>query len=256
MTGPGYTASYAPGRYSPEMSTLFLPRKVDPTKRAIIYAHGANGDGGQLVDWKTQKSLCQFFGKFAQAGFVILSGDWGGPYTFGNDTELAAMEAGWAWLKASGLCATDKVILAGGSMGSWSTQRFALEHPTWVAGLNLWVPALDVESARNTDLLGLRDNINAAWGLPAGSYNALDGSVVPARGNILTRAGELGSIPTHLWYSTADPVTTPAFVAAYLSARNNPAVQGHIVSTTAGHGDPAIGASDPDAILNFFKAIA
>lgn len=251
----GYSASFKPGRYNAEMSTLMVPRKPNPAKRAIIYAHGAQGDGGQIVDWKTQKSLCKFFGQFAH-DFVILSGDWGGPLTFANDAELAAMEAGWAWLKASGLCATDKVILAGGSMGSWSTQRFALEHPTWVAGLNLWVPAMDIEAGRTADLLGLRDSINAAWGLPAGSYQELDGSTVPARGNVFQRAPELGALPTHLWWSSADTVTTPAMIADYIARRGTTGVVSHQVSTTLGHGDPAIGASDPDAILTFFQSIA
>lgn len=251
----GYSAILqGTGRYGTEKNVLYVPRKPDPTKRAIIYAHGANGDGAQTMDWAGQSSLCKFFGQFAQAGFVILSGDWGGPQTYGNNTELTAMEAGWAWLQASGLCRADKVILSGASMGMLSTSRFAAEHPTWVAGINCWMPAIEIDELRTANALGLRDMINAAWGLPAGSYPGLDGTVVPTPGQPLQRLAAVEPIPTHLWYSTGDTVTKPAAVDAYAAGRAN--VVKHLDSTTLDHSDASIGAADPNAILAFFQSVA
>lgn len=251
----GYTVSSRVGLFNGEVSTLFLPRKTDPARCAVIYAHGANGTGTEPVNFAAHSTgLVLQFARIAQAGYVVLSSDWGGAQTYGNDVELAAMEAGWGWLKASGLCRTDKVILTGGSMGSLSCHRFALDHEAEVAGMNLWIPALDVEQARTNDPIGLRDLINTAWGLPAGSHQGLDGTTVPVRGNPLARAAEANAIPTHLWYSTADTVTPPDAVTRYAAARTG--VTTHITSTTAPHGNDAIAGADITTILAFLASIA
>lgn len=251
----GYAVSLlGTGRYGTEKNALYTPRKPDPNKRAIIYAHGANGDGSQTLSWDTQSALTRFYGEIACQGYVILSGDWGGPHTYGNDTELAAMEAGWAWLQTSGLCATDKVILTGASMGMLSTSRFAAEHPASVAGLNCWIPAIDIDALRNSNALGLRDLINAAWGLTAGSYPATGGAPVPARGQPIERASEVEDIPTHLWYSSGDTVTLAADVLEYAASRTG--VTLHEVSTTLDHSNSAIAASNIDAIIEFFHSVA
>lgn len=253
----GYSVQFRKGIISTETTTLIIPRQVKTTQRAIIYAHGANGDGREILNYSAHSTgLVKFFGQFARAGYVILASDFGGPQTYGNDAALAGMEAGWTWLKNSGLCATDKVILAGGSMGSLSAHRFVFEHPTWVSGMNLWIPALDVEQARQNNPSGLRDLINTAWGLPAGSYTALDGTTVPARGNVMTRAAEANGIPTHIWYSSADTVTPGDAVTRYVTARNDSSVVTHLVSTTTDHGNASISLADPDATLNFFQSIA
>lgn len=253
----GYSVKFRKGVIGTEATTLIVPRKIKPNQRAIIYAHGANGDAKEILNYTSHSTgLVKFFGQFARAGYVIFASDFGGLQTYGNDTALTAMEAGWTWLQNSGLCATDKVILTGGSMGSLSCHRFAFAHPTQVAGMNLWIPAIDVEQARQNNPSGLRDLINTAWGLPAGSYTALDGTTVPARGNVLTRATEANGIKTHLWYSSGDTVTPGDAVTRYVTARNDPNVTAHLVSTVTDHGNPSISLADPDAALNFFNSIA
>lgn len=252
----GYSVSTSVGKFVPgELSVLFKPRKIDPTKRAVIYAHGANGTGTEPLNYASHGTgLVRQISAVAQAGFVVLSSDWGGAQTYGNDTELAAMETGVAWLRSSGLCATDKVILTGGSMGSLSCHRYALEHKADVAGMNLWIPALDIEQARKNNPAGLRDLINTAWGLPAGSYFELDGTTVPVRGRPLQRAAELSGLPTKIWYSTADVVTPPDAVDRYVAAR--PEVTRHITSNTAPHGNAAITPADVNAIITFLQSVA
>lgn len=241
------------GRYNAELSHLFVPRHPDRNRRAVIYAHGANGDGSQIANYAVQTSLTRFFQKIAAAGFVVLSADWGGPHTYGNDAELLSMEQGWDFLKASGLCADDKVILTGGSMGTLSTHRFAKEHPTWVAGINCWIPFLDVEAGRTGDWLGLREPINTAWGVPAGSFiGGVDQTPLPANAKPLDYAAAMAAIPTHMWYSTADPIS--ANMAAYLAAR--PAAVGHVTSTSQGHNDAAVAGADIDAIIDFLHSVS
>jgi hypothetical protein len=250
---PSYSAIGAT-RYGGEWSTLMVPRHPDHTRRAVIYAHGANGDGTQVLDTKTLMGLVSGFGAIALAGYVVLCGDFGGPQTYGNDAELAAMETAWAWLQGSGLCATDKVILTGASMGSLSTHRFAAAHPGSVAGLNLWMPALDVEDLRNRNPLALRDLIDAAWGLPAGSTVAGGGAPVPTRGRPLDRLSAFDVIPTHLWYSTADTVTLPGPVDTYTAGRQN--VTKHVTSGVADHGNGVIAPTDWATVLAFLGSIA
>lgn len=250
----GYSISLASGRYGvPELSVLIRPRRIDPTRCAILYAHGANGDATSVAG-SVQASTTRHAAAWARAGYVVLAGDWGGPFTFGNDAELAAMDAGWEWLRASGLCRPDKVLLAGGSMGMLSVSRWAADNEAEVAGINAWIPAIDLEDVRNRNALGLRDQVNAAWGLPAGSYVGAGGAPIPARGRVLDRAAEVAAIPTHLWYSTADTAAVPAAVITYLAARTG--AIGHVVSAVLDHVDAAIAAVDNDAVVAFYDSVA
>lgn len=250
MSGYAVTTSNLYG----ESATLFTPRIVQPKKRIVFYAHGANGNGMQAVDGATQPSISKFCGLMAHAGFVVLSADFGGTQTHGNDTELAAMENAWTWAKASGLCATDKVILTGASMGTLSIHRFAKEHPTWVAGINCWIPFVDPEAARTNDWIALRAYLNTSWGMPAGSYiGGADQTPLPYNAKPLAYASSMAPIPTHMWYSTGDLISTN--MAQYLAARGSAAV-GHIVSTTLTHGDAAVGAADINATIDFLNSVA
>lgn len=255
----GYSASLGVGRYSPsELSALYVPRSVDTAKRAIIYAHGAGGDGSQPLDATNQRGVYNNIIALVNAGFIVLSGDFGGAQTFGNDTELAAMEGAWSYLQTSGLCATDKVILTGASMGFMSISRFAKEHPTQSAGMIGWIPAIDIEEMRISDAIGLRDLINAAWGLTAGSTSqsvSPPASTVPVRGRPLDSANlaAVASVPTHLWYSSGDTVTKPSGVTAYVAGRAN--ATAHLCSS-AEHSDAAIIAADVSATVEFAEAIA
>lgn len=252
---PAYTAHAVAGRYSSEVSTLLLPRPTRPARRAVIWAHGAGGSGTQTVTYKGNETTTKICGRLALDGFVVLSGDWGGPHTYGNDVEATAVETGWAWLKASGLCATDKVILMGASMGSLTIHRFAADHPAETAGIAAWMPAIDIEDLRNRDTsMGLRNLIDTAWGLAAGSAQSIDGSTVPTRGRPLDRLALIGGIPTHLWYSTGDTIVQSAPVDAYAAARPN--VVTHLTSATADHGDAVMAPTDINAVLSFARSIA
>lgn len=215
-----------------------------------MFAHGANGQGTDLTH-PSFPNLSQKVFTALQAGFVVLMADFSGPQTYGNDGCLANVETWWSWLQGTGLCATDKFIGCGASMGTLTMHRFAREHPTQVAGLGCFIPYLDIENGRTTDILGLRSLVNTAWGLPAGSYiGGADQTPVPTRGRPLDYASTLSAIPTHLWYSTADPVS--ANINTYASARSG--VTLHQTSTSLTHGDPAVG-TDNAGFLDFLKSV-
>lgn len=254
----GYSASVALGRYSPsELSVLMLPRVLDRSRRPVLYAHGATSDGAQVLDGTVQKGITLNCAAIVNAGFVLLSGDFGGASTFGNDTELTAMEAAWAYLQASGLCASDKVILTGGSMGFLSISRFSAAHPTWVAGMNGWIPAIDIEDVRTRDALAQRANINTAWGLPVGSYvGGGDQTPVPTRGKPLDSSNltAVAGIPTHLWYSSGDTACTSTAVDIYAAGRAN--VTKHLVSSSLDHTDAAVLAADIATVVGLVQSWA
>lgn len=252
-----YSSVLSKSRYGSELSVLLLPRTVNPARRAVLYSHGANGDGAQAVEAATQRGVTRNMAALAEAGLVVLGADMGGPQTFGNDTLLTAMEGHRDWLWSSGLCATDKLILAGASMGNLSSSRFAAAHPTQVAGIVAWIPGIDIEDMRTRDVLGTRSLINTAWGLPAGSYiGGADQTPVPARGKPLdpSNLALVNAIPTHLFYSSADTVTTSAAVDAYAAGRSN--VTKHLASTTLDHSDAAVIAADVNTAVGFCQSIA
>jgi pimeloyl-ACP methyl ester carboxylesterase len=252
----GYSATYSKTRYTPnEGSVLFLPRHPTVTKRAILYAHGANGDALQLQDFNSLRTLTKCAGQIALDNFVILAIDAGGAQTWGNNTELTAMEAAWAWLQASGLCASDKVILAGASMGSLSAHRFAAEHAASVAAMMLWMPALDIEDIRNRNALSSRDLINTAWGLAAGSTLATGGAQVPTAGRPLDRVAAYDGVKTRIEYSSGDTVCTAAACDTYAGLRTGANLTRH-VSGSGDHGEPALSGMDIAACLGFLDSVA
>lgn len=229
-----------------EPYTLVVPRVIDTDKRCVFYAHGAAGTNVDAVS-ATSKGIPAIMFALAQAGFVVFAADFGGYHTYGNATVLASMEARWAEMKLTGLCATDKFIATGASMGTLSSHSMALENPDEVAGLINWVPLVDPEGTRTRNDLGLRELQNAAWGMPVGSYiGGADQTPLPYAGNPLLFAGDMEEIPTQMFYSTADPISSK--MTEYLAARGSSAV-GHVVSSVLGHSDAAIqAASVPDAV--------
>ncbi len=208
------------------------------------------------MDGQSQAGVTRICATLAVNGFYGLGGDFGGPTTMGNDVELAAMEGAVDSLLASGNCASDKVILIGASMGMLSISRYAMEHPTKVAGMVGLIPAIDIEDLRTRDALGTRSMINTAWSLPVGSYiGGSDQTPVPTRGKPLDSANlaAVAAIPTPLWGASDDTVATAAAVAAYAAARAN--VVTHNVGAL-GHTDAAVRAVDPADVLAFCQTYA
>lgn len=247
----GYTLiTKATGRGVAEISTLIVPRVPDPTKRAVFMAHGANGQATDVTHALFPNLSAKAF-TAAKAGYVVLIADFGGPQTYGTDALLTNVETWWAWIKTQGICATDKVIMTGASMGTLTSHRFARDHPDQVAGIGCFIPYIDVEYARTNDLLSIRALINTAWGMPVGSYiGGADQTPIPTRGRPLDYATTLNAIPTHLWYSTADPISTN--VGTYAASRDN--VTLHVTSNSLSHGDPAVG-TDNQGFLDFLESV-
>jgi hypothetical protein len=238
------------GRGVAEPSVLVLPRKIDTSKRIVFFGHGANGQGTDLVHPAFKNLRAKVF-TAAQAGYIVLCADFGGPQTYGSDALLTNVETWWTWAKAQGFCATDKLIGCGASMGTLTMHRFARDHPDQVAGLGCFIPYLDVEYARTNDLLSIRALINTTWGMPVGSYiGGTDQTPIPTRGRPLDYASTLSSIPTELWYSTADPISTN--IGTYAAARTG--VTLHVTSTSLTHGDPAVG-TDNAGFLSFVQSV-
>jgi hypothetical protein len=242
-----------PAVASIEPFTVWMPRQPDPSKRMIFYFHGANQAGIDLTA-TTGRAIQSTLEALSQAGHIIISADWGGLQTYGNQAFLDKVEAWWTWWKATGLCAKDKFIVLGASMGTLSGHRVAKEHPTWVAGMSFWLPFVDVEAGRISNYVGVRDPFNTAWGLPLGSYiGGADQTPAPFNSNPMLYASAMAAIPTHMWYSTADPIS--ANMATYLTSRGSSAV-GHITSTIEGHTEANALGADKAFILAFVKSLA
>jgi hypothetical protein len=250
----GYAASYNSTRVA-EGSVLLLPTTPNVKKRAIIYAHGATAGATQVTDVTNQPTITRLMGLLAQQGYVVFSSDFGGSTSFGDDACATAFTNGWNFLKSSGLCAQDSVIVIGASMGFMSASRFAADNPTLVAGMVGLIPAMDIEDIRNRNVLGLRDPVNTAWGLTAGSSMlGTAGPPVPPRGVLLGRLSAVSAINTRLYYSLGDTAVPPAGVTTYASGRPN--VSTVVTSQTADHGEGALTPVQFTDLLSFVQSVA
>lgn len=249
----GYSSVQGTSAYAPaERVTLLRPTRLQPHRRAVLFAHGANGTGADGNSYGTQPTMARHAARLAAMGHVVLAADFGGAQAWGNDAALASCDAAWTWLKGTGWCATDKVLFYGASMGYLTASRFAADRPASVAALVGMIPALEPEDLRTRDAIATREPINTAWGLPAGSF--VGGAVqtpVPARGRPLTRTADVAGIPTRLYYSTGDNVTRPQYVVEYAAARGADVVA--TVTSNVEHSDPPMAAANVPQLLAFLE---
>jgi dienelactone hydrolase len=206
-----------PGGAPNEKVTLITHRlhKWDGSKRAVVLLPGHNGDALTVMAQAAFLVGNQRLGDVAAAmdlALPVLAIDGGGGQTFGNDTAIARIADAVAWIAATGYGKTDKVILAGTSMGSTAGVNYAARNPSKVAALALFYPAMDLQWTR--DNAGYTAEVDGAYGGSAG-FTAAVASHSPTP---QAASGALGSLPIKGWHASADSVVGPATWAAFKSA--------------------------------------
>lgn len=241
----GFSLVYANGhRIDPaENDILFVPRK--PKNIGVVYCHGAGGAGGvagQTMNYA--KGTWHLAQGLAKAGFHVIDGDLGGPYTFGNDTLAARMESARQVL--IGLGCAPQIVTVGASMGNLSQMRYMADHPDRVLCAVGIIPAIDMDQLRVENWSNLRVNIEAAWGLDSVTP-------FPTRAKPLERVAEMTSVPWAAWYSEADTAVAAQDVRDIAAAlgSDSMAVQ---YSTTLDHGDPVLKIAPYDDMVEWVKA--
>jgi pimeloyl-ACP methyl ester carboxylesterase len=237
-------SSYGSGRATVSEGDWFLAPRLylpDGTRRGVVYCHGAGASTSGLIGANTanQYALIQAIG----AAFPTVVCDLGGTATWGNATVQARIDAAWTWLQTAYGVKTDKVLLAGFSMGNLAAFNYAIANPTKVAAIAGFLPASDLADFYTNNRGGYQAAIGTAWSV---TYPAdLPGSANPT-GN----TSGINGLPNKAWYATDDTVVLPATVTTLTGSIGGTAVS---LGAAGGHADSTV-ASIPTADATGFLA--
>jgi dienelactone hydrolase len=251
----GFSKSYSVGRVvSGQEDVIYRPRNGARGKRGVVLLHGHN----QTVQHFLAPALAGQFKlaeAIAAAGLVCVALHTEGN-GWGSDQVIADIESARTYMGTLG-CATDKVLLVGISMGGGCMFNYARANPTKVAALVGCIPACDFDDLRDNDrgAAGVRDAINTAFGLAAGSTSAT--VALPSRANPMSDANAAliagSGAKIKLYYSTVDAVVIPATVTALATKLG---VTPTVVDTTNGHSDNTLAAMPRNEVVQTLFAAA
>lgn len=160
---------------------------------------------------------------------------------FGNAAAQSAIAAAIAWSN-SNLGTSGKAVLIASSSGAGAALVYAADHPTGVACVEAFIPALDYQYLRVNDVgPGLRAASDAA-------YSIIYPALVPAGYDPATRTADLVSVPHQLWVDPADAVS-----ANYASFAAATGADLH-ATLSGGHGDASIAQIDISAMVAYVEA--
>lgn len=173
-------------------------------ERAILWHHGAGGETLLFDPAYGQSPLYNLVYEVCEAGYTILSCDFGGAETWGNNANQQFITDAVAWLPTIG-CRTDKVGLWGLSMGFACLARWATNNASKVAAFTGTIPAASTQYVYDNNP-SLQAGMNAAFG---GNWQASQPSTDPSASLISSAIGA-AAYPFRLDYSDNDPVAGPA----------------------------------------------
>lgn len=132
--------------------------------------------------------------------------------TWGN----SAVRADMATLKTTAQTSffgSGKVHLLGVSAGGLCALNFAKNNPTLVQSLSLLIPVIDPQAVYDGNLGGFQASISTAYGgRPANADT-------PSQ-----NAASFIGIPTKIWYSTSDTITSSSITTTFAAAAGATAV--------------------------------
>lgn len=207
----------------------------------LLYCH-SNGAGAftcRTTTYPGELALANAVGE----RLAVLSGDFGGPSTFGNDTSLSAVGSGKTWLQGASCpvrAKAGKVALLGLSMGAIVATAWAKANPTLVSCIALIIPAVDVDAIRVADVSGIAATINTAYGARTDTATLVSGSATVSDTSAV--AGDVGKVVR----GTGIPNNTTILsvtggVSFVMSANATQAFVGSI--TVGGYYEPTHGAA-------------
>lgn len=202
--------------------------QADYTKYPVILTHGFGGD--HMSTMPKDQFLFPPVVSLLDAGFLVLGIDGGGPFNgpsnWGADVPIQRIADAIFYAQLALGSKTGGAMILGSSMGTLSGLSYAARNPTIVKAACFCYPAVDLASIYATGVY--TSSINTAYG-SAAAYTA----ALPTH-NPIAQVATTKDIPTLLYYSTDDPITFPARVAAYQALTN----MTRTVSLGAvGHGD-------------------
>lgn len=217
-----------------ENVTIAMPRCLPAGGKArlIISAHGGSEQAATMVNEQSGagykwNDLCAY----TAAGFIVLFPDLGstvypppsagfgtggghGLVNFGNDEAIASYGNYWTWAKANLPVKTDKLIVAGGSMGTVTAMNWARQNVSQCKAVVISNPLVDLYLIYSTNVLQHQGDVAQAYGLggdgvgydppvPAGSFTGL-----PTHSMAIyteNNPSDVAGIPIGCWASDNDP---------------------------------------------------
>lgn len=146
-----------------------------------------------------------------ERGFCCYNGNWGGNL-WGNDVQLALIDAAVTHLHDVVGAKTSKVHLYAVSMGAAAALNWAKRNPSKVASIVLAAPAVNLSRLHDQNVNGFAEaEINTAY------TNAAGWTAAKATRDPCLFGADLAGIPIKVFYSLADTTVVPADVTTFRS---------------------------------------
>lgn len=242
----------AVGRFSTMGTGVYAPAEIHYlirpgrgwNRRIILWHHGAGGETLAIVTGNAARlNSIALVRRLVSAGYSLMSCDFGGANTFGNDTAMSRITDAVTYAGTLGYD-TDKVGLWGESMGHMNVYNWAHRNPTKVAAIIGMIPLCDAQAVYDGDIGGLASDMDAAYG---GNW----------AGNASTRdpkqiLGIVSGLNWRIYYASDDPLV-PAADAVALAAALGKSSQAFNMGP-GGHDDDPVATVDPASFVGFFEA--
>lgn len=222
-------------RSYPDGGLLVVQPALPQVGPPVMMVHGAEGSNNGAFAWSQYGTRTKVPRGCLDAGRVIHSPELGGNYTWGNALCQSKMDAAYANM------GSEKIILAGQSMGGPGSCTWAANNPTKVAGIILVIPVLHLGSILSSVYAS---DLNAAYG---GAYSdATYGDYSPV---IRARNGEFpAGVPVQIWYGNVDTLCLPEYAVEWsglVGAETHP--------IDGGHEERVVNLVDSSAVTQFIK---
>jgi predicted esterase len=227
----GLVTTYGSGQYATgESHFAGWDRAYKTGGRGIIWAHSAGSSTSQ-EPWLPANNSLPLMQALGSLGCPIMAGDFAGNSTWGNDNAQARITDAWTWLKSQYGAKTDKVILAGVSMGGINVLNWARANPTLVQAILLFYPVVNLQAQHDGTGGALAINMTSAYGDSTTLFAAAAPSHDPAQ-----HASSYMGVPIYMGHSDVDTIVGSANQSAFATAVGGSALTERVY-TGAGHAD-------------------
>lgn len=238
--------AYSDGASPSSEGLLRLRPKFNPREDmgGVMFVHGAGSGATYCMDaYGRQGILTQ---RIISEGYSGISGDNGGPQTWGNPTSVRRIESNLSELFGMGNVEAGKYALVSGSMGGLNSFNYAAQAAVKPSAIVTVIPVINLEDIRANNRGGYGSLINAAY---SGGYNE---STMGQFFNPYTmrNADKLKGIPTLIFYGASDTLCLPTYATQFVAA--DPTYR-QAVSLPYGHQEEAYAAVDHDMVIAFLE---
>lgn len=199
-----------------EAALQIYPKQLPASPRpGVLYIHGAGSDATYCISpVGNQNALTKLV---AEAGYVGLSADLGGPATWGNSIMKVRTDSAYTHLQTMPGVAPGEVALISASMGGLGAINWAAANTNKVACIIAVIPVINLTDIFVSNRSGCAPSINGAYAnrYTEAEFGAAFNPQTIANGTVLD------DIPILIFYGLTDTLCLPAEVTAFAAKLNN-----------------------------------